>query len=281
MKKALGLFFLLSACAGGISGSGMGDLSPTGGEVGGGAPPPLTVAGAAGATGTDGVLGSQSSSSDIEVNFYREYALDFEGEIDVQDAVVERPMVLPGQAYGQAKVRKIDGGLGKSLQYSVNPTSQSATIGLSHFDFLQTWVRAVYCGNFPDSEIEPLIPAADKDQPWAADKLLWFIFHLPKQDSPGIAKCHQPTYRDFPIETFGAVDLSALAGSPQDLFIFVRVDSADFGSAGELSQDTAKTLSDEQWLALSKEFKLRFVRLLPAGSTIRAHPVPPVYLSPN
>ncbi len=279
MKKSLFLFFLLSSCAGGFTGGG--DLAPPGGGIGADNPPPVVVAGA---SGSDGVLGSQSSSSDIDVQFYRDYALDFEGETDIHEVVVERPMVQSTQAYGDATVRKI-AGPSKSLGNSTS-TATTSNVGVSGVSstqaaLLQTWVRAINCGNFPDSEIEALIPPSEQEKPWAQDKLLWLILHLPRPDSPVTVECRNPTYRDFPIEALQKVDLAALKGSPQDLFFFVRVNLSDFGPAGELSLDTEKPLSDEQWLELAKKFKLRIVRLLPAGTPSRIHAIPKLHLNPN
>ncbi|HKY62355.1 MAG TPA: hypothetical protein VJR29_02960 [bacterium] len=272
MKKVFGLFFLLSACAGGFSGSGGSGLP---GSVGGeGLPQGVEVAAA---TGSDGVLGSQSSSSDIATKFVRDHALDFDGETEtIHEILIERPKLGPSQAFGKASIRKIP--TSKTLQMvAVQDLEVSAIQALNQ----EVWVRAIGCGNFPDAEIEPLIPPEDQSKPWAQDKLLWLVLNLPRSDKPGIVECQSPSYRDFPVSTESKVDLTALAGEPQDLFFFVRVSSADWSKGGELALDAAKPLSDEQWLELSKKLKLRIVRLLPHGNTIRIHPIPAYHLSPN
>ncbi|HKX12936.1 MAG TPA: hypothetical protein VJP40_07280 [bacterium] len=276
MKKLFFLFFLLSACTGGLTGgefssSGNGPVAMIGGDDEGDAAP-----GTGGASGSDGVLGSQSSSSDIEVQFVRDYALDFEGETEINNVLIERPMVGSSQAFGNALLRKLSGTI-KGLELHSASAIQIGPVAIG-----SQWVRAVNCGNFPDSKIESLIPPAEQDDPWAQDKLFWLVMHLPREGSStdGV-ECFNPTYRDFPVAALNKVDLAALKGTPQDLFFFVRINSADFALSGALSTDIEKPLSDEQWLELSKKLKLRIVRLLPAGTPGRVHAIPAFHLIPN
>lgn len=276
MKKCFFIFFLLSACTGGITGgefssSGKGPGGMVGGDDGGDAAPVIAEA-----SGSDGILGSQSSSTDIEIQFVRDYALDFEGETDAENVLIERPMLGSSQAFGNALLRKISG-ISKSLELYNASAIQAAPLVMG-----SQWVRAINCGNFSDSDIAALIPPAEQNEPWAEDKLLWLVLRLPREgSSTNGVECRDPTYRDFPVASPNKVDLAALAGTPQDLFFFVRINSADFALSGALSTDQEKPLSGDQWLEISKKLKLRIVRLLPAGSPGRVHAIPDFHLIPN
>lgn len=273
MKKLGLILLLLTSCTGAGLGGGGNPSAPIGGALDGG--PEKVVAGNTAMTGSDGTLGSQSSSSDINVYFIRDYALDFENEVDTSSVVIDRPMVAPTQAFGNAELRKVSStvkGLGTVQAQDIHSTST----GLNSVDssLLDRYVRAINCGSFPDSEIEKIIPAEDVGQPWAADELLWLVLHLPRQGKAGSVECVNPTYRDFLVKTGGKVDLSELQANAEDVIFFVLVNLSDYAEAGSLSTEQSTPLSDSQWLAMSQKFKLRIVRLSKAGTIHLAHPIP-------
>lgn len=284
MKKIALILLLLTSCTGaGLTGGGASPAGPVGGEVGGG--PEQVVAGnGAAMSGSDGTLGSQSSSSDINVYFIRDYALDFENEAEPSEVVIDRPMAAPTKAFGDAEVRKVSSTVKGLNVVSVPNIEKADTVSSAQVinpAVFERYVRAIYCGNFPDSEIEKLIPAEEAGQPWAQDKLLWFVLRLPRPNSPGTVECHNPTYRDFLVKDGSKVDLSDFHAVAQDVIFFVLVNSSDYADGGALSTDQASPLSDSQWLALAQKFKLRIVRLSPSGTIHLAHPVSPALQRAN
>jgi hypothetical protein len=257
VKKIFLSLLLLTACSGSFTGGESNLAGPLDNNGGGGQE--VALGGDTSLSGSEGTLGSQSTSSDIEVTFYRDYALDFENDSDPNDVLVERPMAGTSQAFTTGKIRKVSSI--KSVELQVAPVLGSR------------WVRAINCGNFSDSEIAQLIPPQNESAAIIEDDLLWLVLNLPRPDKPGAVKCQNPSYRDFPISLLGTVSLAELKAAPQDLLFFLSVGGRDFAEGGALSVEGDAPLSDAQWLALARP-RLRIVRLLPAGTIRRLHPIP-------
>jgi hypothetical protein len=257
VKKLLLSLLLLTACSGGFTGGESNFAGPLDNQ--GGNEQEIAAIDDTNLAGSEGTLGSQSTSSDIATTFYREFALDFENDTDPNDALVERPMVGTSQAFTTGKIRKVSSA--KSLELQASPVLGSR------------WVRAIHCGNFPDSKIAQLIPPQNPSSDIIEDDLLWFVFNLPRPGNPGVVKCHNPSYRDFPISLLGTVSLLELKAAPQDILFFLSVGVRDLADGGALSVDGDAPLSDDQWLALARP-RLRIVRLLPSGTVRRLHPIP-------
>ncbi|MFO1463830.1 MAG: hypothetical protein U1F66_08620 [bacterium] len=247
---------LLSACAG-VTGGGASNPGAAPGGAGaqdhgvGGAdalvgPPPQVVAQASG----EGTLGSQSSNVDIAPGFYREFTLFFQGETPDQ-AGAGYPYFLTSSPGSPP-----DGWVKRVKQY---PQYQETACP----DCAGDWIRAVNCGPYDDSDIDALIPEAEKNTPLGVNKLLWFLIHMPRSnDANGsVTVCTGAKYRDFPITQGGAVDLSKLEVYPKEIVVFYYLDANPPAEVGPLATGGYQQIPKEGIAASAAQHGLvRFLR---------------------
>jgi len=258
--KMLLLTALLSACAGATGG---GVAGPPGGGLGSGSGSELnnsstasnvggkTTFTTAQATG-EGTVSSQSANVDITQEFIREYSIAFQG----YDGDISGPSfdyILPSNpgSFPKGTVRKIQNGLDGYKEPACTACQGS-------------WLRVLDCCPYSDADIEKLMPDEGKGQVLGSNPLLWFLSSMPRlSGNTAVTTCEGGKYWDFPIEAGGAVDLSAMDISANEILVFYLVDANPGQELGPLSANGFMQIPKEAIAATaSKHGILRYSRPL-------------------